>query len=363
MTQFIRRIVLGFVVALFVFAGFTSAKAQGDVKKGAMRAFINVYAPHDEPTPRNVMISVNEILEDARRVVVIRPQLVTISPSHNFWRPAFWSGRRYEVIVADTENRKLIRETWRPTRREVIQVGLPRLSGTSKTEQLASLQKKYDELEASYRGNLTAYGNQGIDLRAAEKRVASLEEGLKSEYQQRIALANELSALKMQRARGEITGFGIRGGINYTGSYEPRLRAAWDMPCYVDFYNDSLYQTRIGMVQVLVKGPGAPSNIAPFTVSLIKENSLYDYWGNSTIELAAWDSTREGWVATILCNEYVEADGHTRPRIRFDSRAFFVQPSGSEVSISVINTWSYDGLSIMVGPDHGSGTVVVQYQQ
>lgn len=365
MTRKFWLVALGVVFAVLALLGSSRSFAQGQERSRPTNyQLLDVHLGYNDEAERAVVVSVFELDEHRRRVrYLMRPTVTTMGGEQSkkllVRLPA---ERRCEVAAVDAETGRVIIQRFWSRRGDVFNVTMPAASKPTKAQQLAELQKKYDELYVANEAMKTAYGNQGIELRALQDRNDGLSSAVDSLYKERNALAHELYELKLQRQVGDVTGFGLRGGVNYMSSYEPRATAPFDLPVYVDFYNDSLYQTRVGMVQVLFTGGPVSQRTIPFTVSLVKKDEPTDYWGNSTIEMTSWDSIRGGWVATLYVNEYIEATGHSKAGIRFDSRAFDLSGPDKQVSVSIINTWSYDGLSIMTGPDHGSGTVVVTYQ-
>lgn len=207
--------------------------------------------------------------------------------------------------------------------------------------------------------------NLGNQLAAAQEQAETYRQlvntlDAKSD-QQEIELERLHTELAVLR-QGEATGRGLTGGIGYVGSWEPRQPDSYDTPIYADFYNDSVYQNRVGEVQILFKGRPVDRSIAPISVTMRDEQNWYQLWGNGTVVQTFWREDLGGWLAVMPVNKFIDAKGHSRPRISFSSTSFHIEPGlDNQVEISVISTWSFDGVSIQTGPDHGTGTVVVTY--
>lgn len=218
-----------------------------------------------------------------------------------------------------------------------------------------AVQVKTEVVNLTYQ--LTAAQQQGEVYRQLVVQLDSKSDAQEIELEQ---LRAEVGALK----NGNVTGRGLTGGVNYTGSWDPRLRDPWDTPVYVDLINDSIYQTRVGEVQILFSGRPVHQQIAPFSVTLREENDWFAPWGGSHVVQAFPRPDLGGWVAVVGTNKFIDAKGNSRPRISFDSRTFDVQEGAdNQVSVQVIGTYSFDGVSVQTGPDHGSGTVVVSYRE
>jgi hypothetical protein len=183
LTQFIRRFVVGVVVALFLFAGFTSAKAQDGAKRTEHRVRRATVAirPYYKDEEQDMMLEILQWGKDGLREA-FKPQVVRV-PSGESNSAYYWThavvGARYRIVYWSPNGFKPVRYSFTMPVTGSYDINLSPLPHPTPSETLAAVQAERDKYRSMLIVPSLGYLNPAPQT-AGQKRVTMAQFILKA---------------------------------------------------------------------------------------------------------------------------------------------------------------------------------------